>query len=93
MIKEQQIDGVFVINSGILKNIKHKENNSYGAPAPLGQNDGWYFEQWGESTPLGVLMSLEYSFSSFPGVAEAIMKRVLTKMGRIPHVVRLGDSI
>jgi hypothetical protein len=93
VIKEQQIDGVFIISLGILKNVKHKESNLYGAPAPLGHNDGWYFEQWGESTPLGVLMSLEYSFSSFPGVAESIMKRVLRKIGRIPGVVRLGDSI
>jgi hypothetical protein len=91
--KEQQIDGVFVIDSGILKNIKHREYNIYGSPAPLGQNDGWYFEQWGETMPLGILMSLEYSISSFPGIAESIMKRVLRKIGRIPHVGRLGDSI
>jgi hypothetical protein len=38
-------------------------------------------------------MSLEYSFSSFPAIAESIMKRVLRKIGRIPRVARLGDSI
>lgn len=89
---EQQIDGVFIIRRGILRNIKHKEMNFYTAPAPVGQEAGWYFEHWGESTPLGLLMTLEYSYSSFPKLSEPIMKRALAKLGK-RVVERLGDGI
>jgi hypothetical protein len=79
---EDQIDGVVIINLGILKQIKHSELNVYGAPHPIGKNSGWYFEDWGESTLVGMLLNIEYSFSSFPSIAESIMKRVLTKVGK-----------
>src|SRR3569623_187345 len=87
---EDQIDGLCIIGVGLLKNIKHKELNIWGADFPIGQNSGWYFEKWGEFTPLGFLLSLEHSFSSFPNIAESIMKRVLTRLGRT-DVERLGD--
>lgn len=79
---EEQIDGVVILDVGILKNIKHKELNVYGAPPPVGQNVGWYFESWGESTLLGMLLSIEYSYSGMPGITDSIMKRVLTKIGK-----------
>lgn len=77
---EDQIDGVIIINSGILKHIKHNELNVYGAPPPIGKNSGWYFESWGETTLVGMLLNIEYSFSSFPSIAESIMKRILKKV-------------
>lgn len=43
---EHQLDGVCIIGVGILKNIKHKERNVYGADFPIGKNSGWYFEKW-----------------------------------------------
>jgi hypothetical protein len=87
---EEQIDGVVILDVGVLKNIKHKELNIYGAPQPIGQNSGWYFEKWGESTLLGMLINIEYSYSSIPGVTDSIMKRVLTKIGKT-DVVRLSN--
>ncbi|MGA2518778.1 MAG: DUF6602 domain-containing protein [Thermodesulfobacteriota bacterium] len=90
--KEQQLDGVCIINVGILKNIKHKELNFYSEPPPIGQNEGWYLEAWGESTPLGLLLSLEHSYPSFPNLAEPIMKRLLKKIGKT-QIRRLGDGI
>lgn len=87
---EHQLDGICIIGVGILKNIKHKELNIYGAEFPIGKNNGWYFEKWGESTPLGLLLNLEYSFSSFPAIAEPIMRRVLTRLGRT-DIDRLGE--
>lgn len=89
---EQQIDGVCVSNIGILKNIKHKELNFYGSQHPIGQNTGWYLEKWKEATPLGLLLTLEYSYASFPGMAESIMMRMLTKIGRT-DVSRIGDIV
>ncbi|MDP3048560.1 MAG: hypothetical protein Q8N12_03900 [Thermodesulfovibrionales bacterium] len=89
---EQQVDGVCVVGVGILKNVKHKELNIYGADFPVGQNTGWYFEKWGESTPLGFLLNLENTFPSFPGIAESIMKRALTMLGK-REVERLGDRV
>jgi hypothetical protein len=77
---EHQVDGICIIGVGILKNIKHKELNIYGADFPIGKNAGWYFEKWGESTPIGLLLNLEYSYSSFPAMAESIMSRVLTRL-------------
>ena len=87
---EEQIDGVIILNIGVLKNIKHKELNAYGAPSPIGQNSGWYFEAWGESTLLGMLINIEYSYSSIPSVTDSIMKRVLTKIGNT-NISRLSD--
>ena len=89
---EHQVDAISIIGVGILKNIKHKEMNIYGLAHPVGQNDGWYFEEWGESSLLGFLLDMEYTFSSFPGIAESIMKRALTKIGN-RQVQRLGDRI
>ena len=89
---EYQIDAISIIDIGILKNIKHKERNIYGSAHPVGQNDGWYFENWGESTPLGFLLNMEYAFSSFPEIADSIMKRALTKIGNT-HVQRFGDRV
>lgn len=89
---EHQVDGLCIIDVGMLKNIKHKEQNFWGADYPIGQNSGWYFEKWEESTPLGFLLSLEQSYSSFPGISEPIMKRVLLKLGRT-NIERLGECV
>ena len=89
---EQQIDGVCVSDVGILKNVKHKELNVYGSQYPIGQNIGWYIEKWKAATPLGFLLTLEYAYASFPGIAESIMQRVLTRIGRT-DVSRIGDSV
>lgn len=89
---EQQIDGVCVSDVGILKNVKHKELNGYGSQYPIGQNIGWYIEKWKEATPLGFLLTLEYAYASFPGIAESIIQRVLTRIGRT-DVSRIGDSV
>jgi len=89
---EHQIDGICVVDQGIVKNAKHKEINVYGAPPPIGQNTGWYYEHWGDAAPMGFLLNLEYTFSSFPGIAESIMKRVLTHLGKF-NVTRLGDGV
>ena len=86
---EDQIDGVIITNSGILKHIKHKELNVYGSPEPIGSNSGWYFETWGESTLVGMLLNFEYSFNSFPTIAEPIMKRILKKV-TINNIKYLG---
>ncbi len=37
---EDQIDGICISGVGFLKNLKHKELNIYGAPTPIGKNDG-----------------------------------------------------
>ena len=79
---EEQIDGVIILNSGILKHIKHKELNVYASPHPIGKNAGWFFEGWVESTLFGMLLNIEYSFASFPEVSDSIMKRILTKIGK-----------
>ncbi len=92
ILLEHQIDGVCISNIGIVKNVKHKELNIYGAPFPIGKSTGWYLEKWAEATPLGFLTAIEYTFPSFPGIAESIMKRVLTKIGRT-DIERLGDGI
>ena len=89
---EHQVDGVCISNVGILKNIKHKELNVYGAQNPIGQNTGWYLEKWKEATPLGLLLTLEYTYPGFPGIAESIMKRVLTRIGKT-DVLRIGDKV
>ena len=87
----QQIDGVVILGVGILKNITVSELNVYGAEYPVGKNTGWYFENWGEATLLGMLLNLQYSFMSFPRVGEPIMKRILTRVGRF-SVDRIGDA-
>jgi hypothetical protein len=79
---EDQIDGICISNVGFIKNVKHKELNVYGASFPIGKNDGWYLEKWGESALLGLLLNIEYTFSSQPGMTDSIMKRVLTRLGR-----------
>jgi hypothetical protein len=89
---EEQVDAVFVGGVGIIKNIKHVELNVYGSPAPIGGSTGWYFEQWGDATPLGILLSLEYAIPAVARLAEPIMKRVLTKIGKT-GVQRLGASV
>lgn len=89
---EDQIDAVFVNGVGAVKNIKHAELNSYGSAPPIGKNSGWYFEDWGEATPIGLLLSLEYSFPSVPGMSESIMRAVLTRVARVV-VRRLGDGV
>lgn len=89
---EHQIDAISILDLGILSNIKHKERNMYGAAHPIGQNSGWYFESWGDATPLGFLLNMEYTFSSFPEIADSIMKRALTKIGNT-HVERFGDCV
>jgi hypothetical protein len=89
---EQQVDGVCISNVGILKNIKHNELNFYGEQYPIGQNTGWYLEKWKEATPLGLLLTLEYTFPSFPEMADSIMKRVLRKISRTV-VLRIGNSV
>jgi hypothetical protein len=90
--KERQVDGIFILNAGVIRNIKHQERNWYGVPAPVGQNEGWYFEQWDEATLVGILLALEHSYSGFPRIAQPIVARVLAKVGKT-RVVRLGDSI
>lgn len=89
---ENQIDGICVCNVGIVKNVKHKDLNVYGASFPIGRNDGWYLEKWKDAALLGLLLNLEYTFSSQPGITDSIMKRVLTKLGRF-DVQRLGESV
>ena len=89
---EHQVDGVCIIGQGILTNVKHKELNVYAADFPVGRNSGWYFEKWGESTAVGLLVRLEYTFPSWPSLTDSIMKRVLTKIGRTA-VERLGDLV
>lgn len=89
---EHQVDGVCLHGIGMLKNVKHKELNMYGAQFPLGQNSGWYLEKWGEATLVGLLINLEYSYPSFPGISESIMKRVLKKMADF-ELERLGDGV
>lgn len=89
---EDQIDGICISEVGFIKNVKHKNLNVYGAPAPIGKNDGWYLEKWGESALLGLLLNLEYTFSSQPGMTDSIMKRVLTKLGRF-DVERIMESV
>jgi hypothetical protein len=89
---EHQIDGVCISNVGVLKNIKYKELNIYGAPPPIGKQSGWYLEQWKEAALLGLLMAIENSYSSFPDLAESIMHRVLMRIGRT-DVMRLGDCV
>ncbi|WP_319557684.1 DUF6602 domain-containing protein [Thiomicrorhabdus sp.] len=88
---EEQVDGIVILDVGVLRNIKHKELNIYGAPPPVGKNSGWYFEAWGDSTLLGMLINIEYSYSSIPGVTDSIMKRVLTKIGNT-NVTRLSGN-
>ena len=89
---EHQIDGVYISNVGIVKNVKHKELNFYGAPFPVGKSTGWYLEKWAEATPVGFLGALEHSYPSFPDLEKSIMKRVLTSIGRT-DIERLGDGI
>ncbi len=88
---EEQIDAVFISDVGVVKNVKHAELYTYSTPSPSGKSVGWYFEQWGEATPLGLLLSLEYSIPAFPGVAESIMRRALSKAKFA--VQRLGDGV
>jgi len=92
---EHQIDSVCILNSGILRNVKHKELNSYyGAEFPIGQNSGWYFEKWDELALIGLLAHVAYSYPSFPSIAEPIMQRVLKQI-TLPFafVTRYGDSL
>lgn len=89
---EHQVDGICVVDEGFIKNVKHNEMNVYGAPPPIGGTAGWYYEEWGESAPIGLLMNLEYTYASFPGIAESIMKRVLTRLSKF-NVVRLGNGV
>lgn len=89
---EDQVDGICISDVGFIRNIKHKDLNVYAVPTPIGKNDGWYIEKWGESALLGLLMNLEYTFSSQPGMTDSIMKRVLTKLGRF-DVERIAESV
>ncbi len=89
---EHQIDSVCTLSSGILRNVKHKELNFYGAEFPIGQNSGWYFEKWDELTLIGLLAHLAYFYPSFPSIAEPIMQRVLKQI-KFPFVERYGDSL
>lgn len=89
---EHQIDGICILGVGILKNIKYKELNYWSSDFPLGQNSGWYFEKWEELTPLGFLLHLEQSFSSYPNISESIMSRVLRKISST-QIERLGDCV
>lgn len=79
---EEQIDGVVILDVGILKRIKHKELNPYGSSPPVGQTSGWFFESWGESTLVGMLLNIEYSYASTPSISDSIMKRILTKIAK-----------
>jgi hypothetical protein len=79
---EHQVDGVVILNTGVLKHIKHSELNSYDASPPIGGNSGWYLEKWGEATLLGLLLNLGYSYPSSPTTAEPIMTRILTQIGK-----------
>jgi hypothetical protein len=89
---EEQLDAIFVNGVGVVKNIKYVELNMYGSESPVGGNTGWYFEEWGDATLIGLLLSLEYSFPAVASISESIMKRVLTKLGRFV-VHRLGDGV
>lgn len=89
---EEQLDAIIINGVGLLKNIKHAELNVYGAMPPIGKNTGWYFETWGEATPIGLLLALEYSFPAVAGISESIMRRILTKLGRVV-TLRLGDCV
>ena len=86
-----QIDGIVVLGKGILRNHIISELNLYTADYPIGKNSGWYFEKWEEATLLGMLLNLQYSYSSFPRLGEPIIKRVLTKIGQF-DVDRIGDT-
>jgi hypothetical protein len=93
---EHQLDGVCVFGQGtaqgIVKNVKHRGRNVYGAPFPIGDNTGWYFEEWAEATPLGLLACLEYTFSSFPKMAASVMERLVKRLAKA-RVYRLGDGV
>ena len=80
-----------ILGVGIVKNVIYKELNFYNsAPAPIKENTGWYIEEWGEATLIGMLLSLQYTYGSYPTISEPIMKRVLTKIGRF-NVKRISD--
>ncbi len=53
---------------------------------------GWYLEKWGESALLGLLLNLEYTYSSQPGMTDSIMKRVLKTLGNF-DVERLMGTV
>ena len=89
---EQQIDGICVNGVGMVKNVKHPELNQYNADPPIGKSTGWYLEEWGDISCLGLLLSLELSFSSVAGISDSIMRRLLTKIGE-SEVTRLGDGV
>ena len=88
---EHQIDGVIILNTGVLKHVKHSELNFYDALPPIEKNSGWYLEKWGEATLLGLLLNLGYSYPSFPSMAEPIMTRILTRIGKT-YLEYLGIS-
>lgn len=89
---EDQIDGICISEVGFLKNIKYKELNVYGASAPIGKNDGWYLEKWAEAALIGLLLNLEYTYSSQPGMTDSIMKRLLKRLGKF-DVERIMGSV
>lgn len=79
---EHQIDGIIILDKGILLNIKHDELNFYPKDSTVGRVKGWFFEKWADSTLIGFLLRIEYSYKSSVSISESIIKRVLTKFGK-----------
>jgi hypothetical protein len=76
---ELQIDAIFILGKGLLKNIKHKERNFYGAAPPIGKTAGWYFEKWDHASLVGLLFQMEYAFPSYASVQEGVLSRLLKR--------------
>ncbi len=83
-----QVDAIIINRQGIIKNVKVSELFLYTWDIPKELKTGWFFEKWEDSTLVGMLLSMEYSYRSIATIQESIIKRYVKKVN-VPNVERI----
>lgn len=83
-----QIDAIIINRYGIIKNVKISEFFLYTWDIPKELKTGWFFEKWEDTTLVGMLLSMAYSYHSIATIQESILKRYMKKF-HVPNVERI----
>lgn len=84
-----QIDAIAIPGIGILNHLKHQDFFIYEWEIPAEYRTGWFLESWGDTTLLGLLLRLEFSFHSTATVQESVLRRYIKSI-KIPNIRRIA---
>jgi hypothetical protein len=89
---ELQLDGICVLNEGMLRHFTHSAFNPYGTSHAAGGKAGWCHEKWEDLSLLGFLLALDMAYGSVPRMTASVIGRVLRRASGTIMLRYVGDG-